>query len=275
VSLYRTEYGGDYYYGHEEKGEILTKQFDLSASTSKCIKRTFFGKSTIPKPLEGKQLYYNQACHCKETYTTYYWTTSGQIVKQVNVFSIGEDLGYEYYYFDEELNQWIKFNLGGIPNVCLSCEIKDLMKNIGIQFANGVYNYGLPAIQIAAAIITIATIPFTGGSTAGCAVTLLVSAYSIGQGAITLGFRLSGNDKLVSELPPNLCGGTVGLVIKSAVDDNDKFFTVFVDIACSAAEGILTMNFKNPKPIEKLGNGFTVVGIIDSSINSINSINNY
>jgi hypothetical protein len=83
------------------------------------------------------------------------------------------------------------------------------------------------------------------------------------------------NDKLVSELPPNLCGGTVGLVIKSAVDDNDKFFTVFVDIACSAAEGILTMNFKNPKPIEKLGNGFTVVGIIDSSINSINSINNY
>jgi hypothetical protein len=118
---------------------------------------------------------------------------------------------------------------------------------------------------IVGGVLTVAAIPITGGGSLALGEALLQGfvytsgVFAISSGSARLTLELADKPELADQVPGGIINATVGLVIKSQVEDKEVVQTI--DATLSIMEGIATFNF-------------TPTSSVQSADNLMNALNN-
>ena len=125
-------------------------------------------------------------------------------------------------------------------------------------------------------IVTIATFIPSGGQSA-TAFTNLVAGFGItsgiygaSSGITKFSLELTDHPEISDKVPNGLLNATVGLVIKSQINDNEVIETI--DAVLSITEGIATFNFKDVNSIQKFDNFMNILNNKDAINKTIDLI---
>ena len=167
-----------------------------------------------------------------------------------------------WQYYDEKTG-WTQFD----PKFrCTSCEINQIAGTIYENSAK----YGGPVLKVVGGIVAVAAAIPTGGASLGAlpalgiGFTVVSGTFATATGVTELVLRLQDQDALADKIPSGYLNATIGIVIKTTVDDVETQETI--NVVLNIIEGAATMTFKNPTDLDKLSNAISTGGVIETIV---------